>query len=324
MEKGKVVFVTAAPDYLNKQILHSIPEGLSVITIPNQASDGEKIEALKDADFILTFFGSLSEAVLRSAPQVRLLQHLSAGYETVDLTLLQALGIPCATCGELIGPVVAEYTIMLTLAFSRRVWLAQATVRSGGWRSELPFEPSARFDLVGKRIGLVGLGNIGKNIAKRLQGFDCQISYYKRNRLPEDQELALGVHYATLTELFTASDIVMLICPLTPDTRHLVSFAELALMKPSALLVNTSRGGVIDEAALIEALQRGIIAGAALDVLEQEPPAPDNPLLQMDNVLITPHVGGGSRDLTTRMIPFAWNNIQTVWGGGQPYSVVSM
>lgn len=320
---GKVVFVTAAPAYLNKQVIEAIPDGLNVVMVPNQASDDEKIDALKDADFILTFFGTLSERVLRHALKVRLLQHLSAGYETVDIGLLRRLGLSCATCGELIGPVVAEYTIMLALAFSRRVWLANATVKAGGWRAELPFDPSLRFDLLGKRIGLVGFGNIGQNIAKRLRGFDCHVDYNKRTRLSELQEDALGVHYSELRDLLTNSDVVMLICPLTAETTHLISFNEFEVMKPSAIIVNTSRGAVIDEAALIDALKRGKIAGAALDVFEQEPPSSDNLLLQMDNVLVTPHVGGGSRDLTARMIPFAWKNIKTVWDGGQPKSVVS-
>lgn len=323
MATGKVVFVTAAPDYLNRQVTDAVSDGLTVVTVANAASDDEKIHALEDADFILTFFGTFTERVLRSAAKVRLLQHLSAGHETVDIRLLQALGVPCSTCGALIGPVVAEYTIMLALAFSRRLCAAHATVTAGGWKSELPFSPDSRFDLVGKHIGLVGLGNIGKNIAKRLEGFDCNVMYYKRTPLAEDQERALNIRYATLPALLTSADVVMLVCPLTSETRHLLGANEFALMKSSAILINTGRGAVVDEAALIDALERRQIAGAALDVLEEEPPAADNPLLRMDHVLLTPHVGGGSRDLTPRMIAFAWNNIMTVWKGGRASSVVS-
>ena len=293
MAVGKVVFVTELSDELNHQVIRATPEGLTTLLIPNRISDDEKIEALQDADFILSFRGTFSERVLRSAPQLRLIQLLPAGYDTLDLKLLQELGIPCATSGDANSPAVAEHTILLILALARKLQQADATVRAGGWRFDNPAtDPNTYFDLVGKRVGIVGLGNIGRHVAKRLQGFDCQIQYYKQHRLSEAQERELGVQYVDLLGLFSSSDIVTLNLALTSETEHLVGHDELELMKPSAILINTSRGRVVDETALIKALQQRKIAGAALDVFGQEPPAPDNPLLQMDNVLVTPHIAG--------------------------------
>jgi glyoxylate reductase len=201
---------------------------------------------------------------------------------------------------------------------------ADATVRAGGWQFDNPSTtPNTYFDSVGKCVGIVGLGNIGQHVAKRLRGFDCQTQYAKRHPLAAEQERELGVKYVSLPALFATSDIVTLTVALTADTGHLVGRDALALMKPSAILINTSRGRVVDEAALIEALQQGKIAGAGLDVFEREPPAPDNPLLHMDNVIVTPHVAGGSRDSVTRILAFCWQNITDVWEGKAPRAVVT-
>lgn len=324
MAEGKVVFVTELSDELNDQVVRSTPAGLTTIMVPNRISDDEKIAALMDADFILSFGGTFSERVLRSARKLRLIQLIPAGYDLMDLPLLQELGIPCATTGDANAPAVAEHTILLILALARKLQRADATVRAGGWRFENPStNPNTYFDLVGKRVGIVGLGSIGQHVAKRLRGFDCQIQYAKRHPLSTAQERELGVSRVSLHELFTTSDIVTLNVALTAETEQLVGRDELALMKPSAILINTSRGRVVDEVALIEALRNGTIAGAGLDVFEPEPPATDNPLFQMDNVIVTPHVGGGSRDSVSRMFAFCWQNIKDVWEGKAPRAVVT-
>jgi phosphoglycerate dehydrogenase-like enzyme len=324
MAEGKVVFVTDSSDEFNDQVIRSTPAGLTTMMVPNHVSDDEEIAALTDADFLLSFRGTFSERVLRSARKLQFIQLLLAGYDLMDLQLLQELGIPCATSGDATAPAVAEYTIMLILAVSRQLQRADATVRAGGWRFANPStNPNTYFDLVGKRVGLVGLGNIGQHVAKRLRGFDCQMQYAKRHPLSVEQERELGVKHVNLHALFATSDIVTLHVPLTAETAHLVGRDALALMKPSTILINTSRGRVVDEAALIEALQHGTIAGAGLDVFEHEPPASDNPLLQMDNVIVTPHVSGGSRDSRTRMCAFSWQNIKDVWEGKAPRAVVT-
>jgi D-3-phosphoglycerate dehydrogenase len=153
-------------------------------------------------------------------------------------------------------------------------------------------------------------------VGKRLSyGFECRVLYYDVVRLPCETETALGMTYTSLEEVLRQSDIVSLHAPLLPETRGMINAATLALMKPTAVLINTARGGVVDEPALIEALQKKIIAGAGLDVFAKEPPARDNPLLHMDNVVVTPHNGGGTMDTMKRIIGHAFGNVLRVERG---------
>ena len=171
-------------------------------------------------------------------------------------------------------------------------------------------------------MGVLGMGNIGRRVARRVQGFDARVQYFDAYPLEEDEEKALHVARVSLDELFRTSDILTCHTPLTPDTHHIVSRKRLALMKPTAVLINTSRGPVVDETALIEALEEGRIAGAGLDVFEQEPVDPDNPLLKMDNVVVTPHIAGTTWNTWFRRAAFAYENMQRVWNGEAPLATV--
>ena len=171
-------------------------------------------------------------------------------------------------------------------------------------------------------VGVLGLGNIGRRVAKRVQGFEAQVQYFDIYPLNDEEERALGVSHVSLEELFRTSDILTCHTPLTSSTHHVVNRDRLALMKPTAVLVNTSRGPVVDEVALIEALQEGTIAGAGLDVFELEPVDPGNPLLKMDNVVVTPHMAGTTWDTWFRRASFAYENMQRVWNGEAPLSTV--
>jgi phosphoglycerate dehydrogenase-like enzyme len=224
MAEGKVVFVTeGSSDAFNNQVLRSTPAGLTTLMLSNGVSDEEKITALMDADFLLTMRGTFSERVLRAARKLRFIQLIPAGYDLMDLPLLQELGIPCATSGDANAPAVAEHTILLILALARKFRRANATVRGGRWRGDNPpIRSMTYFDLVGKRVGIVGLGTIGQHVAKRLRGFDCQIQYTKRHPLPAAQEQALGITRVSLRDIFTTSDIVTLHVALTTETEHLV------------------------------------------------------------------------------------------------------
>ena len=172
-----------------------------------------------------------------------------------------------------------------------------------------------------KLVGILGLGNIGQRVARRVQGFEARVQYHDLFPQPPERERELGVTRVGIEELFETSDIVSVHTPLTPDTRHIVSRDLIARMKPTAVLINTSRGPVHDEAALIDALREGRIAAAGLDVFEQEPVAPDNPLLSMDNVVVTPHTAGTTWDTWFRRAEFAYQNMQGVWDGNPPMAV---
>jgi lactate dehydrogenase-like 2-hydroxyacid dehydrogenase len=179
------------------------------------------------------------------------------------------------------------------------------------------------YELLGKSVGIVGMGKIGFEVARRLAAFQCPLLYYDRRRVSPDDERELGLESVPLDDLLRGSDIVTLHLPLTPETRHLIGGRELGLMKKTALLINTARGAIIDEAALVEALLEGSIAGAGLDVYSDEPPAPRDPLRSCKNVVLTPHTAGQTREAMDRMVTCMLDNLDRVARGVEPrYRVV--
>ena len=196
---------------------------------------------------------------------------------------------------------------------------ADIAVRAGNWRG--PVDGMNTFEMADKLVGILGIGNIGRQVARRVQGFDCKVQYYDKYPLSEEREKELGIRAVSLDKLFQTSDILTCHTPLTSETRHIVNRERLAMMKPTAVVINTSRGPVVDEAALIEALQDGKIAGAGLDVFEKEPVDTDNPLLKMENVVVSPHSAGTTWDTWYRRADFAYQNIARVWAGDAPQSI---
>jgi phosphoglycerate dehydrogenase-like enzyme len=199
------------------------------------------------------------------------------------------------------------------IALARRIVPAHISTAAGGWAKNEVWKRSIMVS--GKTVGIVGLGAIGRGVAKRLRGFDCTILYHNRTRLPAAEEAALGVAYRTLDALLAESDIVSLNCPLSPETKGMIDARALGLMKKRALLVNVARGGVVVEADLIAALQRGHLAGAAVDVFDAEPPPRDHPLLHMDNVIVTPHCASTAFENSRRGVSHWLGNILRVAKG---------
>jgi phosphoglycerate dehydrogenase-like enzyme len=214
---------------------------------------------------------------------------------------------------------VADHTLLLILSLYRRLLASDQATRKGGWNA--PIDGMNTFEMAGKLVGILGFGNIGRKVARRAQGFDATVQYYDRYPLPPERERELKVNRVSLEELFRTSDIITCHAPLTRDTRHVVNREHLAMMKPTAVLINTSRGPVVDEAALLEALQHKRIAGAGLDVFEKEPVDPNNPLLRMENVVVTSHTAGTTWDTWFRRAEFAYQNMKRVWEGEPPQAV---
>jgi glyoxylate reductase/D-3-phosphoglycerate dehydrogenase len=206
------------------------------------------------------------------------------------------------------------------LTVSRRVIWQHASVRAGRWRGNGP--APTMYELYDKTLGIIGLGTIGKKVARLARAFGMRIVYFDVRRLTEDEEDAIGVKFRLLRELLRVSDFVSLNVPLNDSTRHLIGAGELALMKPTAILVNTSRGPVIDEKALHQTLSAGKIFGAGLDVFDQEPPPANNPLLQLDNVVLTAHFAGPTSDNHVARFRNAFDNIQRMVRGAPPLWVV--
>ncbi|CAA9321074.1 MAG: D-3-phosphoglycerate dehydrogenase [uncultured Chloroflexia bacterium] len=237
-----------------------------------------------------------------------MIQHQGVGYNNIDLAAAAGADIAVALTPEGTSGPVAEHVFLLILSLYRRLFEARASLREGRWL-QWDLRPNS-YDLAGKRIGIVGLGRIGREVAKRARAFDCDVVYCDAVRAPEDIEAELGVVYTHFEDLLQRSDIVTVHVPLSQETRALIGAAELALMQPSALLLNVARGGIVDETALYEALVAGRLAGAGLDVYASEPPDAALPLLHLDNVIATPHVAAGTRDALVAKMTAAFANMQ--------------
>ena len=259
----------------------------------------------------------------RACHDLRLIQVVSAGADRIDLHALGELGIKVANNGGGNAVAVAEHTIGLIVSVYRKLQLQFASAKAGKWATGIRQQWwDYAHELTGKTVGIVGAGRIGRSVAQRLQGWDCDLIYNDVFPMPPEEEERLNIKRVSLDELLTTADVVCLHVLLNDHTRHMISDPQLEMMKPTAILINACRGPVVDEAALIRAMREGKIAGAGLDVLEQEPTPPDNPLLQMDNVLITPHLAALSQEAFEKSRRFAIENAARVAGGGEPLSVV--
>jgi phosphoglycerate dehydrogenase-like enzyme len=298
--------------FVDRLVFDQCPPGFEVVPMARDASADDRARLLANADFLMgswvTTAVTLTEDDYRAAAHLKLVQVMSAGYEHVDVRLAQRFGVPVATFGDAMASVVAEHTLLLILAVCRRLLQLDSAVRSGAWRAN---EPVMR-ELRGKRVGLIGLGYIGREVAARLQAFGAHVVYFSRT--PGISELT----FLPMDELLASSDIVSLHVPLAPSTRGLIGARELGLMKPDAVLINTSRGPVVDEAALLAALESGRLAGAGLDVLTSEPPDVGDPLLQRPDVVFTPHNAGQAEDVWPRIVRTCFQNIERVARGEPP------
>jgi phosphoglycerate dehydrogenase-like enzyme len=304
--------------FVDRLVFELCPAGFEIRQMARDASPEQRGAVLADAEFLMGSWVStsvtLTEDDFRAAPRLKLLQLMSAGYEHVPLDLAARHGVPVATFGDAMASVVAEHTLLLMLGVYRRLLQLDSAVRSGAWRTN---EPELR-EVRGKRVGLIGLGYIGREVAVRLSAFGADVTYFSRTRLSAAEEGALSVRYVGLDELLRESDVVSLHVPLATSTRGLIGQRELALMQPDAVLINTSRGPVVDQAALLAALQAGALAGAGLDVLDPEPPDPASPLLQLPNVVFTPHNAGQSDHVWPRIVRTCFANVEAVSRGEPP------
>ena len=281
--------------------LDIIREAAAVTVWPEEAPpSAEELRRLTaDADGILTtIMDRVDATLLDAAPNLRVISQLAVGLDNVDVAEATRRGIPVGYTPGVLAKSTADLAFALLLGAARRTSESERWVRAGGW--QIQFHPTHWLgqDVHGAGLGIVGLGQIGREIARRARGFDMDIIYHSRTRYP-DVEAEYGVRYVEFGELLAQADFVVLSVPLTPETHHLISGPQLAMMKPSGILINVSRGPVVDPSALYEALRDGQIARAALDVTVPEPIAPDDPLMTLDNLIITPHIGSAA--LPTRL-----------------------
>ena len=318
----KVALVhSVSPEIYDEIALYS-PEGLTTISIDLKKSLDTNNALVKDAEFIMLCGNVIPDEIIKATDKLRLIQLLSAGWDFLNIPLVQELNIPVANNGGANSWAVADHTLMLILSSYHRLIEVDKATRSGKWG--YPLDGTNVFELANKKVGLLGLGNIGRQVAKRLLPFDAHIQYYDLMRLSSKDEHALSINYVGLETLFSTSDIISIHIPLVDSTYQLVDKKLIDLMKPSSIIVNTSRGSIINESYLIDTLRNRRISGAALDVFEQEPIEKDNPLLLMENVIITPHSAGNNWDAWSRRAKFGYSNIQNVINGGEPLSLVHL
>ncbi len=297
-----------------------VPPSLEMVVA--RPGSAEFKAALADADCVVGFGDrSMDDAFYKAAPKLKLVQLLSAGYDRCDVEAARRAGVPICNNGGANSTAVAEHAIMLMLAVAKRLVWQHANVSAGRWRGNAA-EDVRLYELRGRTLGIVGLGTIGTKVARLARVFGMDVQYYDIRRLTEDQADALGVRFALLDEVLRSSDIVSLHVPLTRETRHMIGAAQLRQMKPSAYLINTCRGPVVDEPALIEALAAGTIAGAGLDVFDQEPPPSDNPLFGLPNVTLTAHFAGPTWDNQYTRFRNAFDNCQRVIRGERPLWII--
>jgi len=242
----------------------------------------ELVALCHDAAGAIASTDPFTREVLRDCPGLRVIARVGVGIDSIDAAAATEMGVAITITPGSNDASVADHTLAMILAMLRRIPTNDVTTRAGEWNRTGPHTP---LQLAGSTVGLVGYGRIGRQVARRLEGFDVEVLV--SDPLLDDSD----PRAAPLDELLARSDIVSLHCPLIPATHHLIDDAALRLMQPHAILVNTARGGVVDESALVRALEDGVIAGAAIDAFEVEPPI-GSPLMAMSNVIVSPHVGG--------------------------------
>lgn len=279
----------------------------------------EDYEALTDVDCIIVRVLKTPEAVLANKPNLKAVIRWGAGYDSVDVQAAGRRGIPVLNTPGVNAYAVAELALGMMITLNRKVLGYWSNVQQGNWDRGA----FASLSLNHKTVGIVGGGNIGRRVAALVQALGAQVVYYDAFRLPPEREQELHMTYAPLEELLEQADLVSLHVPLLDSTRHIIGAEQLARMKPTACLVNTARGGLVDEEALLQALQEGRLAGAGLDCVESENAPVTRELLTAPNVLVTPHIGGSTADLADAMIPAVADVIERIAAGREIKNVVN-
>ncbi len=286
-------------------------------------TDAAESATLKEAVGIIAYgHPTVDAALMDRMPNLKVVSNHGVGVDHIDVAAAEARNIPIGNTPGCLDASTADMTIALLMAAARNIVIGDHHARSPDF---IHYDPSILIghEVTGSTLGIIGMGRIGKEVARRANGFAMKVLYHNRNRdLEAEQEL--GVTYVPFDELLKASDFVTLNCPLTEETTGLISTAQFELMQPSAILVNMARGPVIDTDALVEALRSNKIAVAALDVTDPEPLPRDHPLLQMDNVVIAPHLGSASDRTRRRMMEMSIENLVAALAGNElPYRVRS-
>ena len=289
------------------------------VVVYDDTTPEELLSRIQDADIIVTKEMPVSGELIRQFPEsVKLICEAGTGYNNLDLNAAKEKGILVCNIPAYSSQRVAHTTIMMILNLSSTMQTQMKMLANGNRDNFTKNLQVPHVEVNDKTLGIIGAGNIGRSVIKVAKALDMNILVYTRTPR-EDED---GIRYVDLETLLRSSDYVSLHCPLTPQTRHIINEETLSMMKPTAFLINTSRGALVDEPALIKALQEHVIAGAGLDVQETEPPVADNPLYTLDNVILTPHMGWKGLETRQRLVSILDGNIKA-YLSGSPINVVS-
>jgi glyoxylate reductase len=319
MAKPTVVVTRAIPESALDRLAQSctVDAGRVDAACPREAL----LARVRVADGLICLLTDrIDEELLRVAPRLRVVANVAVGFDNIDVAAAHARGIPVTNTPGVLTDATADQAFALLLGLARRVPEADRYVREGKFRAWLMMGLLG-FDLAGRTLGIAGFGRIGQAVARRARGFGMRVIYTGNRRAPEALERELGATFVDKASLLAQADVVSLHVPLTSATRHYLGAAEFALMKPTAVVINTARGPVVDEAALVEALVGGRIAGAGLDVFEQEPHVHPG-LLGRSDVVLAPHLGSATTETRTRMAMMAVENVLAVLAGHAPLNPV--
>ena len=280
------------------------------------------IEEVKEMDGLFCLLTeTIDREVIENAPKLKVIANMAVGFNNIDIQTAAEKGIVVTNTPGVLTETTADLTFALLMATARRVVEASDYLRNGEWKTWSPMQLSGQ-DIHGTTLGIIGMGGIGQALVKRAKGFDMNVIYYNRSRKPA-LEKDMGIQYMELKELLRKSDYISILIPYSSEVHHLIGEKELKLMKKSAILINTARGGIVDEAALCHALKTGEIWAAGLDVFEEEPVNLESPLLALPNVVTLPHIGSASEKTRLKMADLAAENLIRVLNGEKALTQVN-
>lgn len=272
------------------------------------------LEKVKDTQGLLCMLTeTIDEEVMKAAPNLKVISNMAVGYNNIDVEAATQRGITVTNTPGVLTETTADLTFALLMATARRLMEASDYLRDGKWETWSPMQLTG-MDIHGATLGIIGFGRIGQAVARRAAGFEMNILYYNRSQKP-DAEKETGARFSEFEDVLRESDFITILLPYSKEVHHLISAKELSLMKKTAVLINTARGGIVDEGALYDALTNGNLWAAGLDVFEKEPVDPGNPLLTLPNVVTLPHIGSASIATRMKMAGLAVENLQNVLVG---------
>jgi len=317
----KKVLITEPTPFIEEE--WKILEKYAAVRLAKGITEDDLLAEVKDVDVMLVVYAKITKRIIESAPRLKGIVRYGIGLDNVDIRAATEMGVYVANVPDYCIGTVAEHTFALLLALARKIILADRIIKSASWKvwTQQPIELMGT-DLEGKVLGLIGIGNIGSAVAIRAKAFGMKVIAYDPY-IEKDRASSLGVELVDLDTLLKNSDFVSIHAPLTPETRGMIGEQELKKMKKTAYLINTSRGPIVKEDALYKALRDGWIAGAALDVYENEPPNTNNPLFKLDNVVLTPHIAWYTEEALKRLKRSVAEDAIRILNGMPPKNLVN-